>query len=74
MRAKEFKPGDLVPSSGVYLIFHSTPHKPLEREMYIRGSRFPECGMCPAGLSYCLEAPYIPFRGAGTPEFAPACC
>src|SRR5690242_5481443 len=35
-----FKDGDLVPASGVYAALHSTPHRLVERVLYIEGDRF----------------------------------
>lgn len=59
-KLKMFKPGDLVPKSGVYAVFHSTPHRLIEHEAYVEGSRFRSCRTCPRGVCYRLQAPYIP--------------
>ena len=58
-KLKVFKPGDLVPKSGVYAVLHSTPHRLIEHEAYVEGSRFRGCRTCPLGVWYRLQAPYI---------------
>ena len=47
--------GDVVPTSGVYATLHSTPHKLIERKLYLKGERFPSCHFCPLGVLYKLE-------------------
>jgi hypothetical protein len=60
--AKTFKPGDLVPASGVYAVVHSAPHSLTERQMYIKDATFPECRICSEEISYRLESPCVPFK------------
>lgn len=60
LKPEILRPGDLVPTSGVYAVLHSTPHKLLESEEYFEGSRFRECGMCAIGPWYRLQAPKTP--------------
>lgn len=72
--SKAFKSGDLVPASGVYLILHSTPHGIEQRELYLEGSRFPECRICPAGVLYRLESPCVKMQMPMIPEMAVAAC
>lgn len=55
-----FKGGDFVPTSGLYAALHSTPHKLVEREMYVEGDRFQRCRLCPLGVLYRLEEPCVP--------------
>lgn len=47
---RTFKSGDLVTKSGQYAALHSTPHALMERALYVEGSRFEECRMCPSGF------------------------
>lgn len=74
MTSKMFQSGDVVPNSGVYQVFHSTPHSMGGREMYFEGSRFPECGSCSAGALYRLESPCVPIQTATSALLAPAAC
>jgi hypothetical protein len=55
-----FKGGDVVPTSGVYVVLHSTPHALIERAIYVEGDRFCRCRLCPFGVLYRLEEPYVP--------------
>jgi hypothetical protein len=60
MRAfRLFRSGDLVPESGVYAVLHSTPHAVIQHVSQVEGARFHECRMCPLGVWYRLEAPYL---------------
>jgi hypothetical protein len=52
---RTFKSGDLVTKSGQYAGLHSTPHVLLEHALYVEGSRFQGCKMCPLGVWYRLE-------------------
>ncbi|MGA6982867.1 MAG: hypothetical protein WBZ11_15040 [Candidatus Sulfotelmatobacter sp.] len=47
--------GDVVPTSGSYAAFHSTPHKLVHHEIYIEGNHFEACRLCPLGVIYRLE-------------------
>ena len=60
---KTFRPGDLVRTSGVYELLHSSPHAVGQRVMYFEGSRFPRCRTCKEGMFYRLESPCVPIRG-----------
>ncbi len=55
-----FRSGDVVPTSGVYKVLHSTPHMLIERELYVEGSKFRSCKACPLGLIYRLHEPGVP--------------
>jgi len=59
-RPKTFKPGDLVPESGIYAVLHFTPHMLLERKMCFEGTRFQRCRICPLGVLYRLKEPCVP--------------
>jgi len=56
---KTFKDGDFVPTSGLYASLHSTPHRLIERTVYLKGSKFQRCRMCPLGVLYRLEEPSV---------------
>ena len=71
---KVFRPGDLVPASGIYLTLHSTPHVPEQRELYIAGSHFPECKACPDGARYRLSSPCMPMQARSITAIALGCC
>jgi hypothetical protein len=44
MMAQEFKPGQIVPQSGVYRIAHDPQHADMPHEVaVIKGRRFPTC-------------------------------
>jgi hypothetical protein len=47
--------GDVVPASGSYATFHSTPHKLVHNEVYVEGNKFEACKLCPLGVIYKLE-------------------
>jgi len=57
---KTFKSGQIAPASGVYAVMHSTPHRRIERVVYVKGSRFQRCRTCPLGVLYRLEEASIP--------------
>ncbi|MGA9528982.1 MAG: hypothetical protein WBS24_12785 [Terriglobales bacterium] len=58
---KLFKPGDKVPTSGVYAVLHSTPHRLIEHEAYIEGRQFRGCRACPLGVWYRLDEQCVPY-------------
>ena len=50
--AEEFKPGQIVPESGVYRITHDPAHADMPHEVtVIKGRRFPTCRHC-KGVSF----------------------
>jgi len=52
--AKEFRPGEIVPHSGIYRIDHDPTHPLMPREVtVIKGRRFPTCPQC-RGISFEL--------------------
>ena len=70
-----FKPGDMVPASGVYATWHSTPHALIEHTMCVEGQRFPGCRLCPLGVLYRLEKPGVPiFSATNLPEQGFSAC
>ena len=45
--AQEFKPGEIVPQSGIYTITHDAAHADMPHEVtVINGRRFPTCRHC----------------------------
>jgi YjzC-like protein len=52
--AQEFKPGEIVPQSGIYTITHDPAHADMPHEVtVIKGRRFPTCRHC-KGISFEL--------------------
>ena len=52
--AQEFKPGEIVPQSGIYTITHDPAHAGMPHEVtVIKGRRFPTCRHC-KGISFEL--------------------
>jgi hypothetical protein len=52
--AQEFKPGQIVPESGIYEITHDPQHADMPHEVtVIKGRRFPTCRHC-KGISFEL--------------------
>ena len=52
--AQEFRPGQIVPQSGVYRITHDSEHADMPHEVtVIKGRRFPTCRHC-RGISFEL--------------------
>jgi hypothetical protein len=51
---QEFKPGEIVPQSGIYTITHDPAHVDMPHEVtVIKGRRFPTCRHC-KGISFEL--------------------
>jgi hypothetical protein len=47
MMAQEFRPGEIVPQSGIYTITHDAAHADMPHEVtVIKGRRFPTCRHC----------------------------
>ena len=45
--AQEYKPGEIVPQSGIYTITHDPAHPGMPHEVtVIKGPRFPTCRHC----------------------------
>jgi hypothetical protein len=52
--AQEYRPGDIVPQSGIYTITHDPVHAEMPHEVtVIKGRRFPTCRHC-KGISFQL--------------------
>ena len=52
--ASEYKPGEIVPQSGIYKITHDQQHPDMPHEVTaVKGRRFPTCRHC-KGVSFVL--------------------
>jgi hypothetical protein len=52
--AQEYRPGEIVPQSGIYTITHDPAHADMPHEVtVIKGRRFPTCRHC-KGISFQL--------------------
>ena len=52
--ASEYKPGEIVPQSGIYKISHDRDHPDMPHEVTaVKGRRFPTCRHC-KGVSFVL--------------------
>ena len=51
--AQEFKPGEKVPSSGVYRVLHAG-HRDHHEATLREGERFPNCTVCDHGVRFQL--------------------
>ena len=49
---KRFKPGDLTPITGIYLVRHELQHRGAHEAVIIRGEQFPACRTCGVNVSY----------------------
>jgi hypothetical protein len=58
MKSDVSQSSDRAPVSGVYRALHTIPHESAERELYLVGSRLPECRVC-GNVIYILESPVI---------------
>jgi hypothetical protein len=64
--ANEYKPGEIVPQSGIYQIIHERDHPEMPHEVTaVRGRRFPTCRHC-KGVSFVLvhAAQHVEENGA----------
>jgi len=69
--AQEFKPGEIVPQSGIYRITHDPSHTDPHEVTVIEGRRFPPCHNC-KGVRFELvhaarHIDELEHLGAGTP-------
>jgi len=49
---KSFRPGELAPVSGIYLVTHLTPHREPHEAMIIRGELLAACRICRAAVTF----------------------
>jgi hypothetical protein len=61
MPQPEFKPGQLVPGSGIYHIEHWRDHRQSHEVVFARNDKFPECEICGHAVRYTLlrAAPFV---------------
>lgn len=52
--AEEYKPGEAVERSGIYIVVHYTNHSPSHEVTCTWGKRFPECGDCGDKVRFVL--------------------
>jgi hypothetical protein len=54
----EYRPGDVVPESGVYRFVHDPGHAEPEDINAVKGELFPTCGDCQAGRLTLVDAAF----------------
>jgi hypothetical protein len=67
LMAEEFKPGQIVPESGIYRMMHDQQHADMPHELtVIKGRRFPTCRHCKGvtfelvhGAKHVHEIPHL---------------
>ena len=79
--SKAYKPGNSVPVSGIYRVYHDS-HRLMHEAALIQGAPFPACKKCKDAVRFELVRPveslHIPFRDtailesyrAPVPQFA----
>jgi len=68
MKAKKFKPGEIVPISGIYRVDHDS-HRLMHESTLLAGSFFPKCKKCDLAVRFQLFRPIhgsrvLPFRSS----------
>ncbi len=53
---KKFCPGDVIPESGVYRVYHDS-HRLMHEATLLGGGRFPRCKTCKARVYFLLIRP-----------------
>ena len=51
MAEREYRPGDDVPRSGIYLVIHEK-HRKSHEAVVLKGAAFPECRECGQAVRY----------------------
>ena len=54
---KKFRPGDLAPITGIYLVSHGSHHRERHEVVIIRGEALPACRTCKLNVSYQVIRP-----------------
>jgi YjzC-like protein len=58
--AQEYRPGEIVPQSGIYTITHDPEHADMPHEVtMIKGRRFPTCRHCKGSASSSHAAKHV---------------
>jgi hypothetical protein len=53
MAEQDFRPGDIVPESGLYLVAHGS-HRPDHEATLFQGEQFPSCAQCELQVRFRL--------------------
>ena len=72
MKSKNFKPGDIVPTSGMYRVEHDA-HRLMHEATLVENSVFPQCRHCGTAVRFQLLRPIqarrvLPFRSSAILE------
>ena len=63
--AQEYRPGEIVPQSGIYTITHDPAHADMPHEVtVVKGLRFPTCRHC-KGITFQLPDGYCEWQVLG---------
>jgi hypothetical protein len=54
---KKFRPGELAPITGIYLVMHGTGHRDPHEVVVIRGEQLPTCRTCKVNLLFEIVRP-----------------
>ena len=54
---KKFRPGDLAPITGIYLVTHERRHRAAHEVVIIRGEHLPACRTCAIRITYEIVRP-----------------
>lgn len=54
---KKFRPGDLAPITGIYLVSHGSRHRDRHEVVIIRGELLPTCRTCKLNIAYEVVRP-----------------
>lgn len=54
---KRFRPGELAPITGIYMVTHGARHRERHEVVVIRGEQLPTCRTCKLNLSYQIVRP-----------------
>ena len=49
---RKFRPGDLAPVTGIYLVRHNPQHRPSHEAVIVRGETLPACRTCKLHITY----------------------
>jgi len=49
---RRFRPGELAPVTGIYLVRHNRQHRPTHEAVIVRGEQLPSCRTCQSHISY----------------------
>lgn len=49
---RKFRPGELAPVTGIYLVRHNPPHRAGHEAVIVRGETLPPCRTCKSQISY----------------------